>query len=80
MGSAKEYISSVWCLLAHTKKVDVVLNNTVRMITKHVGKIQVFSEITPLDLRWEVAAMVDRKKQKNDHNTPCLEKFKFIVN
>jgi len=77
--SIEDYASSVWRLSANTKKVDVVLNNTVRIIATNLEKIQILNRISPPDIRWEVAAMVDRKKQINYRKTPCLEKLKFTV-
>lgn len=69
--SVGEYESSVWHLSEHTKKLDVALNNTNRMITRClistiIGKIQILSRIALPDIR-EVAAMVERKKQISDH-------------
>jgi hypothetical protein len=70
--SAGEYASSVWRFSAHAKNLDVVLNNTNRIITgclksTPVEKIQILSGIAPPDIRKEVAVMVERKKQINYH-------------
>lgn len=80
--SAREYASSVWRVSAHAKNVDVVLNNTNRIITgclnpTPVGKIQILSRIAPPNIRREVAAIVERKKQISDHRHPMFDEVQI---
>jgi|UniRef100_A0A2S2QGY2 hypothetical protein len=56
-----EYAAPVWARSCHTKKVDIALNETCRIILRSlkpttVEEIQALSEIAPPDIRRDVAS------------------------
>ena len=77
--SAAEYCAPAWCRSPHVKKVDTVINNSLRTITgclkpTPVSCLPVLAGIAPAGLRREAATLnLARKAQTHDwhilHNT-----------
>ena len=72
--SAAEYASPAWCRSTHTRKLDVALNNTMRIITgcmrpTETTFLPVVAGITPPDIRREacVARITATAKNNSDH-------------
>ena len=70
--SAAEYCAPAWSRSPHTKKVDVAINNALRIITgclkpTPVSHLPVLSGIAPASLRREAATLaLARKAQEHD--------------
>ena len=72
--SAAEYASPAWCPSTHTRKLDVALNDTMRIITgcmrpTETTFLPVLAGITPPDIRREacVARITATAKNNSDH-------------
>ena len=72
--SAAEYASPVWCRSAHAKKLDVTLNDTMRIVTgclrrTPVSYLPVLSGIAPPALRREhhTLRLVKKAQQDDQH-------------
>ena len=72
--SAAEYASPAWCHSTHTRKLDVALNDTMRIITgcmrpTETTFLPVLAGITPPDIRREacVARITATAKNNSDH-------------
>ena len=72
--SAAEYASPAWCRSTHTRKLDVALNDTMRiiagcMIPTETTFLPVLAGITPPDIRHEacVARITATAKNNSDH-------------
>ena len=72
--SAAEYASPAWCRSTHTRKLDVALNDTMRIITGCMRPTEtmflpVLAGITPPDIRREarVARITATAKNNSDH-------------
>ena len=72
--SAAEYASPAWCRSTHTRKLDVALNDTMRIITgcmrpRETTFPPVLAGITPPDIRREacVARITATAKNNSDH-------------
>ena len=91
--SAAEFASPAWCRSTHTRKLDVALNDTMRIITgcmrpTETTFLPVLAGITPLDIRREacVARITATAKNNSDHllhhkvtavDAACLQKTRF---
>lgn len=69
--SVGEYACPVWRQSSHTKKVDIALNDIIRLITgclkpTSIDKVQILSGIVPPEIRREIAANIEKGKQIND--------------
>lgn len=76
--SAAEYAAPVWRNSAHAKQVDTAINETARIVSgclkpTPIDKIYPIIGIAPPAIRRNVAAEVERTKQKNDHRHPLHE-------
>ena len=74
MYSAAEHASPAWCRSTHTRKLDVALNDTMRIITgcmrpTETTFLPVLAGITPPDIRREacVAKITATAKNNSDH-------------
>ena len=52
-----EYCTPAWCRSAHTRLIDSVLNDALRIVTEHLrptptDNFPVLSGIQPVELRW----------------------------
>ena len=61
--SAAEYASPAWCRSTHTRKLDVALNDTMRIITGFMRPtetmfLSVLAGITPPDIRREACVAI----------------------
>ena len=72
--SAAEYASPAWCSSTHTRKLDVALNDTMRIITgcmrlTETTFLPVLAGITPPDIRRDarVAEIAATAKNNSDH-------------
>ena len=72
--SAAEYASPVWCRSTHTKKLDVALNDSMRIISgcmrpTETTFLPVLAGITPPDIRREarVAKLTETAKNNPEH-------------
>ena len=77
--SAAEYCAPVWCRSAHTRLIDSVLNDALRIVTgclhpTPTDHLPVFSGIQPAELRRMGAALslVYRGSLDSDHILHCL--------
>lgn len=75
--STAEYAAPVWRNSAHTRQVDIALNETGRIITgclrpTPVDKIYHLAGIAPPDVRRRTAAEVEKRKQENDPRHPMF--------
>ena len=92
--SAAEFASPAWCRSAHTRKLDVALNDTMRIITgcmrpTETTFLPVLAGITPLDIRREacVARITATAENNSDHllhhkvtavDAACPQKTRFM--
>ena len=74
MYNAAEYASPAWCRSTHTRKLDVALNDTLRILTGCIRPTEttflpVLAGITPPDIRREarVAKLTVIAKNNSDH-------------
>lgn len=75
--AAGEYAAPAWESSAHTKQVDVALNETIRIITgclrpTPVNKMYPIAGIAPPNIRRQVAGEKERKKQLTDERHPMF--------
>lgn len=73
--SAGEYASPVWYRSAHTKQVDIALNESCRIITgclkpTPIEKVQLLAGIAPGEIRREVAANKERLQSSSSEAHP----------
>lgn len=73
--SAAEYAAPVWKNSSHSKEVDVAVNAAARIISgclkpTPIEKLYPIIGIAPPDIRREVAAEIERKKQNEDRRHP----------
>ena len=70
--SAAEYASPAWCRSTHTNKLDVALNDTMRIITgcmrpTETTFLPVLAGITPPDIRREACVANITARNNSDH-------------
>lgn len=75
--STAEYASPVWRNSAHSRQVDISVNNTVRITTgclkpTPLDKIYPVAGIAPPEVRRQVAAEIEKGKQQNDSRHPLF--------